>query len=646
MNELQKLVERLNYHREFYYNGTVKNAPAWLAGEDQISDAEFDGLVEAIAETDPNHPSIQEVGGVTADGDVVHKSRMASLAKVKKIEDINAWVKKYAVSSPIVWLLPKYDGLSCGIRYDCNKIDLAATRGDGTTGKLVTANVKAIKDVPNNKNGLGNLEFRGEVVMPVSVFKTLNENGAGFKNPRNAASGSLKNDDPNVTASRGLSFFCYDIVDAREQLGFETFTQIQQYIKDCGFNSGLAFRVDTSVKGALETALKDFEKMRPGLDFQTDGAVLVLDSLADQNNAGWSNNMHHPNGKIAYKFESPSVTTTIRGYRLQVGKTGKVTPVADIDPVEIDGSTLQGPTLHNFANMIKNGFFEGAVITVKKANDVIPYIDPTKTVKPVFKDIKEYPVCPCCGNQLRYDGVNLWCDNLDCQARLESKLLHFISITNCLNVGEKTVQALVNSKSVTSIKTLLSKDLTTGRIAKALGNGDSNAREAQIVREALDEIKGLDLATFFESLAIPNVGKGTSKMLANVFKSVESFVNTCSYDKLIGLDDIGPTTAASIMSAIKNRGQEFLDLLEMIGIKEKRVSGNRLEGKSFLFTGTLSKPRKIFENLVEANGGVLKGSVSKGLDYLIVGEDAGSKTAKAEKLGIPTISEQDFMEML
>jgi len=645
MNELQKLVERLNYHRELYYNGKVANPPAWLEGEDMISDAEFDDLVNRIAEIDPENPCIQEVGSVSSDGDVIHKVRMASLAKVKKIEDLNAWVKKYAVSSPIVWLLPKYDGLSSGIRYKNGNIELAATRGNGEKGKCVTANVKAIRDVPVDNQNLGDEEFRGEVIMPISVFKSLNEKGAGFKNPRNAASGSLKNDDPNITASRGLSFFCYDVVEA-EKLGFKTYTQVQQYIARCGFNAGLSFRIDTSVPGSLEKTLAVFEKTRPSLDFQTDGAVLVLDNLEDQRKAGWSNNMHHPNGKIAYKFESPSAVTTIRGYRLQVGKTGKVTPVADIDPVEIDGSTLRGPTLHNWANMVINGLFEGAVITVKKANDVIPYIDPEKIIKPVFKNVSELPVCPCCGSQLRYDGVNLWCGNMDCQARLESKLLHFISTVNCLNVGEQTINALITSKAVDSIKSLLSKDLTVTKIAKALGNSDSNAREAQIVREALDTVKNLDLATFIESLAIPNVGKGTSKMLANVFKTVQNLVADCSYDKLIGLDDIGPTTADSIMKAIKTRGQEFLELSEMIGIAEKKVSGNRLEGKSFLFTGTLSKPRKVFEGLVESNGGSLKGSVSKGLDYLILGEDAGSKLAKAEKLGIPRISEDEFLAML
>ncbi|MCK9154797.1 MAG: hypothetical protein M0P12_01645 [Paludibacteraceae bacterium] len=515
-----------------------------------------------------------------------------------------------------------------------------------STGKDVTANVRVISNLPKNKGSLLDAEFRGEVIMPVNVFKELNNKGAGFKNPRNAASGSLKNDDPAVTASRGLSFFCYDIVDAYQNLMMETFSQVMQEIKEFGFDSGLAFRVDTSVEGALETALKKFEKMRPNLDFQTDGAVLVLDSLKDQNNAGWSNNMHHPNGKIAYKFESPSATTTIRGYRLQVGKTGKVTPVADIDPVEIDGSTLQGPTLHNWANVVNNGLFEGAVITVKKANDVIPFIDKDKIIKPVFKSITSLPDCPCCGMPLRYDGVNLWCDNVDCQARLESKLLHFISTVNCLNVGEQTIKALIDSKAVASIKTLISKDLTVARIAKAFGNPDSNAREAQIVREALDTVKNLDIATFIESLAIPNVGKGTSKMLANVFKTVQNFVSDCSYDKLICLDDIGPTTAESIMKSIKTRGHEFLELSEMIGIVEKKASGNKLEGKSFLFTGTLSKPRKFFEGLVESNGGNLKGSVSKGLDYLIVGEDAGKKKDLATKLNIKMINEDEFMDMI
>lgn len=643
---LENLVERLNYHRELYYKGFVDNAPAWLDGEPPISDDEFDDLVEEIKKLDPQNPAIVSVGSVSG-GDVVHTNRMGSLAKVKVFDDLRAWIKTYASESKIVWVLPKYDGLSLKSVYKKGDFNLAATRGNGEVGENVSTNASRIRGVLP-KAGDKNLEVRGEVVMLRSVFNALNEAEIAkgfepFKNPRNAASGSLKNGDPNVCEQRKLDFFAYDVAEGID--GFKNYGQVLDFLNRLGFNTGTAYSFEINAKGleALEAYLTHFGKNRNSLDYATDGAVIILDSLEDQKKAGWSSDMHHPNGKIAFKFEPEQKVTKISGIRYQVGKTGKIVPVAELEPVDLDGSMVSNVTLHNIANVTNNGLGVGAEIVVVKANDIIPY------VKHVIKrsDKTELPShCPCCDTLVRYDAVNGWCDNNDCNARLEAKILHFLKTVECLGIGEKTVQALIRAGLVKNLKDLFSNEMSIENIAYALGNSDPNAREAEIVFNAIHAVKDLSFSTFIESLGIQHVGKGTSRKLAGEFETPDRFISEIDYENLIKMDDIGEKTATSICESVKNRRDEILELARKIGIKQKVLSSNTLSGKSFLFTGTLSKPRKQFEEMVLSNGGSLNGSVSKTLDYLVVGEDAGSKLAKAQKLGVKTLTEIEFLNLV
>jgi len=645
---LKQLAERLNYHREFYYNGTVLNPPAWLVGEEPISDDEYDDLCSEIAAIDPNHPSLQEVGNVTG-GDVKHENRMGSLAKVKKIEDLKEWYKKYALTSNKIWIMPKYDGASLGIRYD-KIMKLAATRGNGNVGCDVTANTKVIKNVPSKI--IGKKEIRGEALMAISVFNRLNSLGQDLKNVRNAASGSLKQEDPTISAQRDLSFVAYDLIDDVER---DTYAQVLEDLTGLGFDIGYSARSFVIKNGdfsEVEAYLQKFQEDRKNkkFDYAMDGVVVALDSLKDQHKAGWSNNGHHPNGKIAFKFDPEKKQTKVLGYTLQVGKTGRLTPVGNLEPVDLDGSEVSNATFHNFGTIIQYGLFAGAVVNVVKANDVIPYVQYKKVITPVFETFgagNYYPKCPCCGSATVFDGVNLWCENEDCEARLSAKILHFFRITETLRIGEVTVQKLISDGLVTRLQDLFDEHrMTIPNIAKALGSSKLDSREAEVVFDALATVRNLPFNVFIEALGISKVGTNTSKKLASYYKTPENMLDTVNYDTIVNFDDIGPVTAKSIITSLEKRQEEIVFLAYKIGIVLKVATGNSLDGKSFLFTGTLSKPRKHFEDIVESNGGKLSGSVNKKLNYLIVGEDSGSKLTKAQAMGVPCLTEEEFLAML
>jgi len=641
---LEKKIERLNYHRELYYNGTVVNVPAWLEDEPPLSDAEFDALFEEVKALAPNDPSVNDVGAI-ANG-VKHEVRMGSLAKVKGLAGVKEWHGKHSRNSKDLVIMPKVDGLSLDLLYRLSGLNEASTRGNGDVGESVRDKVEHVDGCPlvlkfKDKNA----EIRGEVVMPLSVFRTLNEQGEELSNPRNAAVGSLKQDDASITAKRGLKFWSYEIFGKYKTQAekLQTLSTIE------GLNVPdwylVEYTDDKSFWEEIEAYVKNFEKnIRPNLDYATDGLVFALNDMQDQEDAGWSSNMHHPIGKLAYKFEPEEKETTIIGYHLQVGKTGRIVPVADLDMVVLDGAEVASPTLHNFGNMVDNGLFPGAVVKVVRANDVIPYIK-KEVVKPVFQTFKDYPVCPCCGSKTTFDGVNLWCENQVCPARRASQMVHFIKTVNCLNVGKTTIKKLINSGFIKDLTSLVNPE-SVKAVAIGMGSTRMNSREAEIVYNALKSIRNLPLPVFIEALGIHNVGKGTSKRLVNEYKTLDNLMNTANYSDLVGIDDIGPVTAKSIMDAFDRRGNEIKAVAEIVGIAVVKTASNNLNGKTFLFTGTLSQPRKYFEGLVEANGGKLCSSVSKNLNYLIVGEDSGSKLDKARKLGIPTITEEEFVAMV
>jgi len=643
----EQKIQRLKYHQELYYNGFVENVPDWLEFEPPLSDAEYDQLFDDVKSFAHNDPVITGVGAVTKKNAVKHANRMGSLAKVKDINDLKDWYKKYAKQSKRIVIMPKIDGLSLSIRYILSRINEAATRGSGDVGESVKSKVASVNGCPETlKNPNWNVEIRGEVVMPLSAFNELNRKGAGLLNPRNAAVGSLKRDDDSITATRGLKFWSYEIFGY-----YPTQTEKLEALAEIeGINVPDWYAVDHNGDDDLfweevTTYINYFEKnVRPNLDFATDGLVIALDSIQDQEDAGWASSMHHPNGKIAYKFKPEEKETEILGYHLQVGKTGRVIPVADIRPVILDGAEVSSPTLHNFGNMVDNGLFPGAIVNVVRANDVIPYIK-SPVVKPVFRKNNENPVCPCCGSPTSFDGVNLWCLNEDCPARKASKIVHFIKTVECLNVGKETINRIIESGSVKNLIDLVNPD-SVAEVATWMGSAKKNSREAEIVYNALKGIRNLPLNVFIESLGIHTVGTNTSKNLASVYKSVSNLVENANYDDLVNMDDIGPVTARSIMVEITEHKDEIIDLAGIIGISVQKKASDSLSGKSFLFTGTLSQPRKYFEGLVEANGGKLSGSVSKTLDYLIVGEDSGGKLAKAQKLGVKTIDETEFLKML
>lgn len=651
MDELAGLVK---YHSDLYYN---KAKP-------EVTDAEFDAMVselkELVGQAKAEDPQAEQlvaaeealagVGSMPSYGrKVQHSQVMGSLDKETTVEAVLEWAGKYSGKGKDVVVTPKIDGTAIRLNYVDGKLVEAATRGDGQVGQDVTDNVRAIKSIPKTLKAGLTMEVRGEVYMKKSVFEKLAESGVRvFANPRNAAAGSLMAKDPADTAERDLSLFVYDVVQDEERFSTEQEKRAWMAVNLPEFE--LVAMVET-MPALLEGIVGEWEKDRPGLDFLIDGLVVALESLEDQEEAGW--NGKRPRGKMAYKFAPEQQVAMVVGIDWQVGRTGKLTPMCRIEPTLVDGSTISNLTLHNAAMLTELDVAPGDTVLVEKAGDIIPQLVRVTSrtsrgrgvVSSSSPKAKRYPAtCPSCGADVEEDekGVNLWCKGATCPAKLEGRVLHYIKTLDILGVGEGIVSGLCKAGYVTELNDLYY--VTADQMKEVTGG----SRAAEKAMTAILGKNVVPLAVFLDSLGIDGLGTSTSKDVAKKFRKLDVVMALRNPQVLTDIGGIGDLTASKIVAGLDAMGHVVEVLLKAIEVEDMADSKGPLTGMSFCLTGAMSKPRKDIEKAIEAAGGEARSSVGKGLTYLVM-QDSSSTSAKAEKarkLGTKCLSEEDLWKMM
>ena len=659
----------------------------------QVTDAEFDRLLRELQAIEEVHPELvtpdsytQRVGGYVSEQfePVRHAQRMYSIDDAMNLEELDEWLARTdeALGStpehPVAYTCElKIDGLGVALTYRDAQFVRAATRGDGTTGENVTANVRTIGDIPHAlaqaglarvaDGGLGqSVEVRGEVYMPKHSFVRLNEDAdaAGrepFANPRNAAAGSLRQKDPKVTAHRDLETFIYAVAD-EAPLAVTTQWQFLQWLRDCGFNVNPNAARCTSAREVHEFCANALAH-REDLDYDIDGVVVKVDSFDGQAALGFT--ARAPRWAIAFKFPPEEKRTVLREIRVQVGRTGVLTPVAEFDPVLVAGSTIARATLHNIDEVRRKNVRVGDTIVVHKAGDVIPeVVGPVLELRPEGSVDWEMPsACPSCGSPvIREEGeVAYRCVSIDCPAQATERLIHWGS-RNAMDIdglGDEIVSRMVEQGLLTDVADFYDKlteeALSEVSCGRQTVDGDDivvGKTIAAKVMAQVNESRDRGLARVLFGLGIRHVGANVARALATHFRSMQALM-TAAPEDIAAIDGVGPKIAASV--------HEFFSVRKNVAVVERlREAGVVLEeeveepdapqtlaGLTFVLTGTLqSYKRSEAAKLLEAMGAKCTGSVSKKTSYVIAGEAAGSKLAKAEQLGVPVLDESALEQIL
>ena len=660
---IEDLRKKIHYHNYRYY---VLNEP-------EISDAEYDKLFKELEELESKYPELvtpdsptQRVGAKPLEefGTYEHSIPMLSLNSVldqTEVRDFDERVRRSLgiEEGKIEYVVePKIDGLAMELVYKNGVLSVGSTRGDGKTGEEVTQNLRTIKTIPlrifSDPPPPPVLEVRGEVFMPVSKFKELNEAlGARgekmFANPRNAAAGSVRQLDPKVTASRPLDFFAYGVGRA-EGKEFSTQWEVLNYLREIGFKVSPLIRRFENIQDVIEYHEK-VKKERDELDYEIDGIVVKVNSIEQQERLGTIS--RSPRWAIAYKFPAREEFTRVKNIVVQVGRTGALTPVAVLEPVSIAGVTVSRATLHNEDELRKKDVRIGDTVVVERAGDVIPEVVSVIKSKRTGAE-KEFRMpdrCPVCGAEVMKEGPIVRCIGVSCEAQLKERIKHFASLRalNIEGLGGKVIEQLVDRNMVSDAADLFF--LTKRDLLKLDRMGD---KSAQNILNAMEKSKHTTFSRLIHALGIRHVGEHTASLLADHFRDLESLRNA-SYEDLISVPEIGPEIAKSILLFFKQESTKvLLDKLERAGVSyEKKGVGvaeeevrKILEGKTFVFTGRISVPREKAKEIVERFGGRVASSVSKRTDYVVAGEDAGSKLEKAEKLGVKVIDEEEFRAMV
>lgn len=658
--KIEKLREEIRRHDYLYY---VLNQP-------EISDSEYDKLIKDLESLEKQHPELitldsptqRLIGGVSNEfKKIKHNTPMLSLENTYSVDEVMDWYNRVArlleEKNIEVVAEPKIDGVSCSIVYENGFLKYAATRGDGDTGEDVTLNVKTIKSIPLSLRPVSAsqfslpalLEVRGEIYIDKKEFKKLNDEiiaegkESSFANPRNAASGSLRQKDPSVTAKRPLKFFAHSYGAAREI--FNTHSDFLKLCRDFGIPT-VKTEVFKDIDGAIKYALSVQEK-RDDYDYEIDGMVIKVNSIARQKALGTT--MKQPRWAIAYKFPARQATTKIKDIVFQVGRTGVVTPVAEFEPVGVGGVTISRATLHNFDEIERLNINVGDSVLIERAGDVIP-----KVVKVVKKNsqgvIKTPEKCPVCGSKIikEKEEVAYRCINPSCASQIERGLLHFAS-RNAMNIeglGEAVVSQLLEKKVITDFADIYSLKLEHLCQLKLF-----KEKKAKNLLSAIDESKTRPLSKLIYALGIRNVGEKTAMILAQRFRKIENLIEA-SVDDLTKIHEIGPVVAESIVRFFAQPAtKNLIEKLKKAGVrtveteveKEKQV----FEGKTIVFTGELQKyTRSEAEEMVRKLGGNATSSVSKKTDYVVVGKNPGSKYDKAKSLGVKIITEEEFQRII
>ena len=675
---IDALRKEIDHHTYLYY---VMDAP-------EISDAAFDSLMRELMKLEAEYPQFvdptsptQRVGGYVGEqfSPVTHAQRMYSLDNAMDLHELDAWLVRTqeAVGHDIEFVCElKIDGSSIALTYDSARLTQAATRGDGVTGEDVTANIRTVRDIPlmlrdagiaGLADAQGSIEVRGEVFMPKKSFETLNaaaaESGkAPFANPRNAAAGSLRQKDPLVTKSRDLSTFIYAVA-ADETLNVRSQWELLEWLTASGFHVNPDVELCKDAASVREFCVRAAEK-RDSLPYDIDGVVVKVNSFALQHELGFT--AKAPRWAIAYKFPPEEKTTKLRDITIQVGRTGAITPVAELDPVLVAGSTVARATLHNLDEVRRKDVRVGDTVIVRKAGDVIPEVlGPVLSLRPQEAQPWEMPdCCPSCNSPLiREEGEAAYrCVSLDCPAQALERLLHWASrgAMDIDGMGEEIVARLVESKRVTDVAdyyNLTEYDLSTLEMGRVNKDGEPihlGSTIAAKVISAIEESKSRDFARVVFGLGIRHVGKTTAEALTHTFTSMEAIMSA-SEAALSEVDGIGEIVAHSIRQFMDNAdNRHVIERLAHHGVTmcaqaPVDILPQTLAGMTFVLTGSLVKSgmtRDEAGERLKALGAKVSSSVSKKTSYVVAGEAAGSKYDKAVALGVSVLSEDDLLELL
>ena len=656
---MDELVEKTSYYAKKYYE---EDKP-------EISDFEYDMMMLELKDLEKKFPELvkkesytQHVGGNVKSGfsKVEHEIPLLSMQDIFSIEEIEEYVnkiQKQAVEEKIenknFVVETKIDGLTASLEYKNGIFVRGSTRGNGLVGEDVTQNLKTIKNIPQKLTENVDITVRGEVFISSKEFEEMNskreeEGLETFANARNAAAGSLRQLDSNITKNRPLDIYVYNIQKIE---GKEIFSHYEalKYLQKLGFNIN-PIKILCKNLDEVKKAIKEIENKRNSLTFGIDGAVIKVDDLKYREILGAT--AKNPRWQIAYKYPPEQKETKLLDIVCNVGRTGVITPLAILDPVQVAGSTISKTTLHNEDFIKEKNLKIGDTVVIQKAGDVIPEI--VKVVKEKRtgeeKEFKMPEKCPVCGAKtVRFEGeAAIRCTGTECPAKLYRNLVHFVSreAMNIDGLGENIIEQLLNEKLISNIADIY--NLSFEDISSLKKNGTKFATN---LINAIENSKQNDLYRLLTALGINHIGAKASKVLAKKFKTIDNLSNA-SYEELSEIADIGPIMAKSIVEFFEEpQTKDLIEKLKQAGVNTTSLNSentdNRFEGLTFVLTGSLEKyTREEATNIIEKFGGKVSGSVSKKTSYLLAGEEAGSKLTKAQSLGVKIISEEEFEKMI
>jgi DNA ligase (NAD+) len=661
-NEIEELRDKLRHHEYLYY----------VLDQPEISDAAYDRLMKRLEELEAVHPELitpdsptVRVGGAPREGfqTVQHGRPMLSLDNAMsydQLRDFDRRVRQGSGREKIEYIAEhKFDGLSISLQYEQAALARGVTRGDGRTGEDVTANVRTIRSIPLRVDSAvlkklklpNTFDVRGEVLMPLKSFEAMNRQqeesgGKIFVNPRNAAAGSVRVLDPSITARRRLEFFAYYLLVDGE-VPFAKHSESLQALKQLHFRASEDWKLCNGIDEILEYC-DAWEPKREKLPYEIDGVVVKVNSIAIQQELGYT--AKSPRWAIAYKYPARQETTVVTDIRVQVGRTGTLTPVAVLEPVQVGGVTVSRSTLHNMDEIERLGLQIGDTVLIERAGEVIPHVLKVTKAGANRRPFRMPKTCPECGSAIhRAEGeVAYRCVNAACPAKRKESLLHFASrhAMDINGLGDKIVDQLVDKKMVKDVADLYTLKLDDVANLERLGE-----KSAQNLLDQIAASKKHTLARLIYALGIRMVGERTAQLLAAHFSSLDE-LGAAKEEQLFEVTEVGPKVAAAIAEFFSEpANRQIIKKLEKAGVRpteEKRVlKSQKFAGKSFVFTGSLAnRSREDAGQLVMQHGGKVSGSVSKKTDYVVVGADPGSKYDKAKELGVPVLTEPEFEKLL
>jgi len=648
---IDELVKLLNYHSQLYY----------VEDRNEITDYEYDMLQQELKGLEEQFPQFirsdsptQRVGGkaISIFEKVTHRVQMGSLQDVFSFEQVRSFIEtvQQAVDKPQFVVEPKIDGLSVSLEYHNGELAIGSTRGDGFVGEDVTSNLKTVKSIPIKINEeLPLIEVRGETYMPRNVFLKLvkeqeDNDEQPFKNPRNAAAGSLRQKDPKIAAKRKLDIFVFNVqqIEGKELTSHK---ESLDYLKTLGFKTIPDYK-RVSTADEVIGCIKAIGEKRFDLPFDIDGVVIKVDDFRQREILGATAKV--PKWAVAYKFPPEEKTSKLLDIELNVGRTGAITPVAVFEPVFLAGTSVSRATLHNQDFIREKNISVGDIIKVRKAGDIIPEV--LGSVEKHGDGVFTLPeCCPVCGTKLvkSEEEAAVRCPNVECPAQIFRSIVHFASkgAMNIDGLGPQIVHTLLDNKLITSVA-----DLYTLSENKLLQLDNFKEKSVNNLLSAIEKSKSNSLDRLVFGLGIRNIGQASAKLLCDKFGDLDNIMNA-SAEQISEIDGFGGVMAQSVYNAFHEEHMiELIKRLKECGINtkyEKIQIDDRFAGKTFVLTGTLpTLKRSEAKALIEKYGGKASGSVSKKTDYVLAGEEAGSKLDKAQQLGIEIITEEQFKDMI